>query len=172
MMATNTAPVVGVFQERAAAERAVEELRRAGFGPDQIGVVVRDTTESATPRVDADVAPETGAAVGAVTGGVLGTVLGVAVALTLPGVGAALAAGILAGALGGATVGITSGGLVGALIGMGVSEEEAQHYEREFHTGRTLVTVRANGRAGEAAAVLERCGAFPRDAVVQALSSV
>jgi hypothetical protein len=72
----------------------------------------------------------------------------------------ALAAGIFAGLLGGATLGITTGGLVGALIGMGVPEEEAHHYESEFHAGRTLVTVQA-----EAASILSRCGAFARAAV-------
>lgn len=162
MTTTKTPPVVGVFEDHAAAERAVDELRRAGFSPDQIGVIVRHTDRAAEPQVEADTEPETGAAVGAVTGGVLGSLLGVAVALAIPGVGTALAAGILAGLLGGATLGITTGGLIGALVGLGLSEEEAQHYESEFHAGRTLVTVQADGRHAEAAAILSRCGAFFR----------
>jgi hypothetical protein len=165
VVASKTPPVVGVFEDHAAAERAVEALRRAGFGQEQIGVVVRHGDAQAAPRVEADTEPETGAAVGAVTGGVLGSLLGVAVALTLPGVGAAMAAGILAGILGGATLGITGGGLVGALIGLGLSEEEARHYEREFHAGRTLVTVQADGRHADAAAILSQCGAFARQTV-------
>jgi len=79
-------------------------------------------------------------------------------------VGTALAAGLLAGVLGGATLGITTGGLVGAMIGLGVSEEEARHYESEFHAGRTLVTVQADGRHAEAAGILTRCGAYSRQA--------
>jgi len=163
-MVTKTAPVIGAFADDRAAERAVVELRRAGFRQDQIGVIVRDRSAEAKPHVNADVGPETGAAVGAVTGGVAGGLLGVAVALTLPGVGTALAAGILAGLLGGATLGITSGGLVGGLIGMGLSEEEARHYEREFLLGRTLVTVQPESREAEATAILTRCGAFARTA--------
>ncbi len=162
MTSSKPPPVVGVFEDRRSAEKAVEELHRAGFHNDQIGVVVRDGEAADQPVVEADVHAEEGAAVGAVTGGVLGTLLGVGIALSLPGVGSLLAAGILAGVLGGATVGITSGGLIGALIGMGVSEEEAQHYEREFHSGRTLVTVHADGRHAEAAAILAHCGAFER----------
>jgi len=156
--------VVGIFETGAAAQHAVAELRHAGFRQDQIGVLVRDPAADAKPHVHADVQPETGAAVGAVTGGVVGGLLGGPVALTLPGVGTALAAGIFAGLLGGATVGITSGGLVGGLIGMGLSEEEAQHYEREFTLGRTLVTVQPEGRDAEAVGLLTRCGAFTRTA--------
>jgi len=170
VVATKNPPVVGVFADRAAAVRAVDELRRAGFRQDQIGVVTRDVRDTATPHVEADVGPETGAAVGAVTGGVLGSVLGVGVALAIPGVGAALAAGVLAGLLGGASLGIAGGGLVGALIGMGLSEEEAQHYEREVQSGRTLVTVRADGQHADAAAILARCGAFARESTPVASS--
>src|SRR5947209_20026131 len=109
--ATIPAPVVGVFADRAEAERAVDDLVRAGFTTDQIGVVVRGGEAAHTrPVVQADVTPEEGAAAGAVTGGVLGTLAGVGVALTIPAVGPALALGILAGVLGGATLGIAGGG--------------------------------------------------------------
>lgn len=33
--------VVGIFDDRASAEQAVEELRRAGFPEDQTGFIVR-----------------------------------------------------------------------------------------------------------------------------------
>jgi hypothetical protein len=164
MTDTKTAPLVGVFEDYRAAERAVDELRRAGFGQDQIGVIVRKVTvhEHAAdePVVEGNTDPETGAAVGAVTGGILGSLLGAAVALALPGVGVAVATGVL----GGATIGITSGGLVGGMIGMGVSESDAQRYEREFHSGRTLVTVQAGARRAEAAAILESCGTLTQTA--------
>jgi hypothetical protein len=174
MTDTKTAPLVGVFEDYKAAERAVDELRRAGFGQDQIGVIVRQVTvhERAVdePVVEGNTEPETGAAVGAVTGGILGSLLGAAVALALPGVGTAVATGILAGVLGGATVGITGGGLVGGMIGMGLSESEAQHYEREFHSGRTLVTVQAGDRGAEAVATLKSCGALTQTAAPPAVT--
>jgi hypothetical protein len=162
-MTSAQSPIVGVFEGRREAETAVGRLLQAGFRPEQVGVVLRDEPAGkGLAKVVADVAPEEGAAVGAVTGGTLGGLIGAAVAATLPGVGPALAVGILAGALGGATVGTAGGGLVGALVGLGMSHEEASYFEAEFHRGRALVSVRADGRRAEAAEILARCGAYPR----------
>ena len=162
-MPTTLPPVVCVFEDRAAAERAVAELQRAGFGTEKIGLLVRSGGPATAPTVvDADVAPEEGAAVGAVTGGTVGGLIGAGLALTIPGVGPALAVGVLAGLLGGAAAGIAGGGLLGALIGLGLAHEEAHHYHQEFQRGRTLVTVQADGRGAEAAAILARCGACQR----------
>jgi hypothetical protein len=161
-MAATPAAVIGVFESLAQAERAVAELERAGFRHEQIGLIVRHGHPAGKAVVDADVAPEEGAAVGALTGGTVGGLIGAAVALTLPGIGPALAAGVLAAVLGGATLGIASGGLVGALIGLGLSHEEAGYYEQEVQVGRALVTVRADGREAEAATILARAGAYER----------
>jgi hypothetical protein len=77
MTTTITVPLVGVFAERAQAECAVDQLRRAGFQPDQIGVVVRGAVSAGKrPVVKADVQPEEGAAAGAIAGGVLGGLAG------------------------------------------------------------------------------------------------
>jgi uncharacterized protein (TIGR02271 family) len=43
---------------------------------------------------------------------------------------------------------------------MGVPEEEARYYDQEFRSGRTLVTVKADGRYDEAQALLRRYGAY------------
>ncbi len=97
-----------------------------------------------------------GTAWGAVAGVTAGAVLGAVLSnVVLPGVGPVLVGGLLAAALG-ATAGAAGGGVLGALIGMNIPEEEARHYEREFHSGRTLVTVRADGRYDEAADILRR----------------
>jgi hypothetical protein len=42
------------------------------------------------------------------------------------------------------------------LIGMDIPEEEARHHERAFHSGRTLVAVRAGERYAEAVAILRQ----------------
>jgi hypothetical protein len=155
IMAATQPPVIGVFATRVQAEEAVQELRQAGFWPDQIGVVVRHgETLKTTPVVEGDTTPEEGASVGALSGGIIGAFLGAAVALAIPGIGPALAVGTLAGVLAGATIGVAGGGLIGGLIGLGFSEEEAKHYEQEFRSGRILVTVRADGRQTEAATIL------------------
>jgi len=46
------------------------------------------------------------------------------------------------------------------MTGLGVSEEEAQFYEKELHSGRAIVAVKAGGRACDAANVLRKHGGY------------
>src|SRR5919199_1375427 len=111
-------PLVGVFTNRADAERAVDELHRAGWSEEHGGFL------------------------GAVAAGLI------------PGIGPIVAGGVLAGLIGGAMVGGGLGAVAGALTGMGVPEAEAQSYEEDFRSGRTLVTVEAGLRRQEAYDIL------------------
>jgi hypothetical protein len=159
MTATERDTAVGVFADRTHAEMALDELHRHGFTADQIGVVIPDGSEKVeVPAVDTDQEALVweGAVAGAGTGVALGGLLGAALTMAaLPGVGAAIVGGLLAG-------GAAGGGVVGALIGLNVPEEEAHHYEREFHSGRTLVTVRAGPqRYEEAVEILRRVAELP-----------
>jgi hypothetical protein len=158
MLTSTRTTAVAVFQDRARAEQAVDELRRAGFRTDQIGFVTRDGGTIMTDATPTEVRAETGAAAGAVTGGILGALLGGVAALSIPGIGPVLAAGLLAGVLGGTAAGAWGGGLLGALIGLALPEEEARHYEEEVRGGRTLVIVQAGDRYVEAVDLLSRCG--------------
>ena len=157
MKPQGTVTAVGVFVDRTQAENAVEALRRGGFAEDQIGFLTPDasakveTPNSPNPGTKAEEGAATGAAAGAALGGVVGAALATAV---IPGIGPVIAGGLLAGALAGAVTGLAGGGILGALIGLQVPEEEARHYEREFHSGRTLVTVRTQGRYDDAIAIL------------------
>jgi hypothetical protein len=149
---------VGVFADRSQAEQAVEELHRNGFAAEQIGFLTPDApsgieTPSLPPGTKAEEGAAAGAAVGAAFGGLLGAALATAF---IPGVGPVLAGGLLAGAIGGTLTGLAGGSILGALIGLRIPEEQARHYEREFHSGRTLVTVRAGGRYEEAVTILRR----------------
>jgi hypothetical protein len=147
----------GVFDTRREAETAVEELRRAGFSNEQIGIAGSDAD---APLHDAGTRAEEGAVAGAIGGGTLGALGGVAVAAgAISPIGPAVAGGLLAGLLASTAVGAAAGGVVGALTGLGFPEEEARHYEEELAVGRPLVTVRAPGRYDEAVAILRRCGA-------------
>jgi uncharacterized protein (TIGR02271 family) len=159
MAETQRDVVVGAFEDRRDAERTVKDLHRAGFGDEQIGFAARDG-EAARGSTAGEGAGHagSGAAGGVVTGGIVGGILGALAAGLIPGIGPVIAGGILAGVLGGAAVGAAAGGLLGALMGMGVPEEEAHHYNREFESGRTIVTVRADGRADEARAIMQRHG--------------
>src|SRR5262245_37083 len=143
--------LIGVFATHKQAEQYVEELKRAGFRDDQIGVATPGPAEAAHPVEESAVG-------GALAGASFGVFAGLAVALgMIPGVGPVLVGGALAGILGGAAVGAAAGGLIGALIGLGVPEEHAREYEQHVREGRTLVVVKAVDRYGEAFDILRRC---------------
>lgn len=158
--ATATPAVVGVFDERVAAEYAVDALEQAGFTHDQIGFVIRGSDVSAGGMLSsADGAKDgRGAAAGIITGGIVGGVLATAAAVLIPPVGIAIAGGILASFFGGTIAGMAVGGILGALRGLGVSEEESKFYEQKFHEGKAIVAVKAGPRAAAAADVLSRHG--------------
>jgi uncharacterized protein (TIGR02271 family) len=155
---------VGVFQNREDAERAVEALHRAGFTDQQIGIAARDVEKREDMKTTGgtDSKAEEGGITGLVAGAGIGGVLGAAAVGLIPGIGPIIAAGALAGILGGAAAGAATGGIMGWLAGQGVPEEEAREYESEVKAGRTLVTVQADGRYDEAAAILQRSGAATR----------
>jgi hypothetical protein len=167
MATTQRDAVVGVFDDPRQANQAVAELRRAGFREEQIGLLAHDKRDAlqAPPRETGSLVGE-GAIAGAVTGAAGGALwaIGTAAAL-LPPIGPVVAGGLLASVLASAAGGAAVTGLVGALIGLGIPEEEARSYESEFQAGRALVTVRAEGRADEAYAILRHHGAFGRQAV-------
>jgi hypothetical protein len=147
---TDITAVIATFADRQRAEHYIQELRRAGFKDNEIGVMAPHAEATGSKA-------EEGAAVGALTGGTLGAFAGAVATGLIPGLGPVLAAGLLAGVLGGAAAGATAGGILGALIGLGIPEEEARRYEEEFLAGRTLVVAQAIGRGGEALAILHRC---------------
>jgi len=157
--------VVGVFHDHIQADRAVNELRKAGFREDQIGVVGRH--EGAAVTSDAASSEEgTHAGTGAVTGALAGAGLGGLVGLgilagMIPAIGPVIAGGTLAALLANAAGGAALGTLAGSLIGAGVPEEEANYYNQEFEQGRTIVTVKTDGRnSEEASAILRNNGAY------------
>ena len=161
--ASGRSTVVGVFHDRSTAEQAVEDLHRAGFTKDQIGFATHDadtrTSDAGAPGEHTEAGE--GAAKGLLGGGIVGAVLGALATGLIPGIGPVIAGGLLAGIVGGGLIGAAGGGLIGALGGsMGVPEEEANYYDQEFRAGRTIVTVKADGRYDEAQSVLRRYGAY------------
>lgn len=159
-MGSTDRAIVGVFDDRSAAERAVDALEQAGFNDQQIGFVIRGADDVRGGMItDAEGTKDgKGILTGAVTGGMLGGVLAAALSLLIPGVGPVVAGGVLAAFFGGAIAGTAVGGIFGALTGLGVSEDEARFYEREFNSGRAIVAVRAGSRGAEAADILVRAG--------------
>jgi hypothetical protein len=145
MKATGQRTVAALFDDIAAAQRAVEELRTLEIDRDQISLVTRDTRsmpEAMPGQRQKDVAGPagTGAVLGGLAGGAFGWLLGIG-AITIPGFGPVIAAGAIATAIGGAVAGAAAGGLVGALVSIGIPESEARDYERHIREGAVLVTV-------------------------------
>ncbi len=145
--------VVGLFRDRDDAEKAIRALHDAGFSEREIGIAMRDAAEQN------DISERTGATgegakKGAVSGGVVGGLAGLLGALLIPGLGPIVVAGWLGSTLVGAGIGAAAGGLIGGLIDLGVSEDEAHHFEKGVQSGGILVTVNAGGRAHEAYEIL------------------
>ena len=154
MAMTQSSIVVGVFQERAQARRAIDDLRRAGFREDEIGFLTRaDTLE---PENDQTARIATDAAEGGIIGGTVGAVA----ALLIPGFGPAIAGGILIAMLGGAAIGAAAGGVIGSLTELGVPEKEARFYQKELEAGYPIVTVKIASGHDEAVEILRRNGAY------------
>jgi hypothetical protein len=160
---------IGVFETRERAREAVSALRAAGFSDSQLGMISRDRSAAATgetsglPDDPTHSRWEEGTGIGAAAGATTGVGLGLAVAAGLiPAIGPVIAGGTLMALIASAGAGATVGTVLGGLIGLGVPEDDAQYYENEFHTGRTLVTVDAGDRYAEAASILRQYGASDR----------
>jgi hypothetical protein len=156
---------VGVFESRAAADRAVADLRAAGYKDNQIGLVHKDTTSGKTRRTDG-AGDETnageGAAIGAAAGAVGGAAVGAGIiAGVIPVIGPVLALGTLGTILANAAGGAAIAGIAGALIGWGIPEDDAKYYEGEVQAGRYLVTVDC-GTGTDARDVITRHGGYGR----------
>jgi hypothetical protein len=162
MVTQKRSTVVGVFEDRFDADRAVGQLLTAGFRQDQIGLAMTHADDvkiwsETTDENDAATYAESGAIAGILTGLGLGTLAGLGVvAGVLPVIGPAIAAGTLGVIASNAAVGAGIAGLAGALIGADITEDEAEYYDGQFKAGKTIVTVMADGRYDEALAIIRR----------------
>ncbi|MGM9920436.1 MAG: general stress protein [Bhargavaea sp.] len=139
--------VVGYYDNEQQAIDAIEDLKRQGYGSDDISVISKNNEDVEAIEDETGTQAAEGAATGAATGGVLGGLGGVLAglgALAIPGIGPIVAAGPVVAGLTGAAAGAGVGGLAGALIGMGVPEDEAERYETYFNEGKILVLVDRN----------------------------
>lgn len=165
--------VLGIFNNRADAEDAIDELRDRDYNPKDISIVMRNHDEAVemADNTGADVAG--GAATGATTGAIVGGLAGLLAAVAIPGLGAFLIGGPIAAALGltgaaastvsGAATGALAGGLLGALTGLGLSDEEARTYNDAIDRGGILLAVPA--RRGEEIEVQEVLEDFDADQI-------
>lgn len=151
--------VLGVFDNAAQAERAVDELQRKGFKKDEISIVARESTARRDTRSRGDMEAgqdlSGGIATGSAIGGIAGLLAGVG-ALAIPGIGPVVAAGPIAAALSGAV----TGGIAGGLIDWGIPEDVGQRFEQRVKEGKIVAMVRTDdNKVNEAADVLRQHGA-------------
>lgn len=156
--------VFGIFNDRFALERAVDQLKINGFRNSDISVLMQDRGETTDFAHEKNTkAPEgiaTGASTGILGGGILGWLAG-AGALAIPGIGPFVAAGPIMAAIAGAGIGGAVGGITGGLLGLGIPEYEAKRYETFVKEGGMLISVHVDDREWSAKAkeLLENCGA-------------
>lgn len=169
--------VTGIFNSRANAERAVENLRAAGIAEDHISLLAPGATDeelnAAVPTTETE-QPGTGKALGGVVGTAIGAAggmhLGAAIAsLFIPGVGPVFAAGIIGAALlgaGGAATGMAAGGAVEGEIAQGLPHDELYVYEDALRRGRSVVIAftEDEAQADAARGVLSQAGSESVDA--------
>ena len=168
---TSSHTVVGLYQGRSDAEKAVQDLVSEGFARDTVSVVAPGKTAPSsssaadTPNIGPvdELGTGTDAGTGAAIGGFAGFVAGIA-ALALPGIGPILAAGPLAAGIMGAGIGAAAGGIAGALKRHGLPDTEAARYSAAVGRGGCLVMVHTSAQqVDHAADVLERNGAVDVD---------
>lgn len=169
--------VAGIFNSRADAERAIENLRSMGIADDRLNLL---TPGESHAEVDAEVPtteteqPGMGQALGTWAGGALGVAgglhLGTVIATSLlPGVGPVLAIGLIGAALvgaGGAVAGSKVGEALEDNIAPELPHDELYVYEDALRHGKSVVIAAAGDgeQADHARTVLASAGAESIDA--------
>lgn len=153
--------VIGVFNSRGDAEKAVSQLRNKGFNTEEINIVSKDNKQGKNQNQTYDDDITDGALTGGTLGGISGLLLGAGVvasvgAMAIPGIGPIIASGPIAAAIGGAV----AGGIAGGLIDWGIPAEASQRYEQSVAQGGILAVIRtASGKVDTAAQILRQYGA-------------
>lgn len=139
---------VGLFYSRDEAEKALKDIKNAGFDMNKISLFARDADqvegiekERTGPGNEAAEGAGIGATTGTVLGGIAGLLVGIGT-LALPGIGAIVVAGeasAIGATLAGAGIGAASGALIGALTGLGIPEEHAKIYGDRVKGGSYLL---------------------------------
>lgn len=163
--------LTSTFHDRAATERAIDDLTSANIPRDDISVVMSNDTRNRYFNNEENVHGANianGAAGGGVLGGSLGAIaggflIGGTIAVATGGLAAPfLIAGPIAGALAGGGAGAAVGSIIGALVGAGIPEAQASAIENEVKHGGVILAVRTDdARIAIARAVLARDGGIP-----------
>ena len=129
---------VGVFQDAAWAEKGLKALAQAGFVPESLTVLVKDSADA---------------------GALFTRTFGAAAdRLELPAVGTVLARGPLVEALQGASRDLKKLGLSGTMRRVGFQAHDGRIFDTLTGRGGVLVAIQSEPRAAEALALLHSYG--------------
>lgn len=154
--------LVGVFEDRYEAQKAVDDLRQAGFAEGDVDFALRGEEAVAGGMItDAPLTRDgRGALKGILGGGLAGIFVAAVASIFVPDATPLVDMGLVGSIVGFGAAGAAIGGIFGAMFGLGVSEHEAKVYDKEFQAGKAIVTVAAPAaRSIEARLILRRHGA-------------
>lgn len=129
---------VAVFQDATWAQKGLDALKRAGFPPESLTILAKESTE-----------------VAALIEGVFGKA---GERLELPNLGTVVANGPLVEALGATTSELSQAGLAGTFRRVGFQPHDGRIFETLTGRGGVLVAVRSEPRAADALAVFHSYG--------------
>jgi hypothetical protein len=138
------------------AERTIEELRRAGFPEDEIGIIGHVGPEETVPTPREMHHPEENALTGFLRGGIMGGAIGALVIVAIPGMSEVTGLGRWFEILGGAVLGAVAGGVLIAFASFLFARATTRYFAEELEKGRFIVTVKNPQRKEEALSVLRR----------------
>src|SRR5438128_7291899 len=134
--------VMALFSDYASAEAAARDARQLGIPREDLSVVASNHQLEGTIANNAHASPgseiEDSRAAGRM-GEIIGTLVA-AIAAGVPGTGAIVAAGPLSAELG-EVAGHVAGDLSSILVKAGLSDEEADDWQRRIHAGAVLLGV-------------------------------
>mgnify|MGYP006274065167 CR=1 FL=1 len=164
-----TQMIIGIFEDAATVNKAVDGLRDHGYDDESIGVIAAEAVVGEDVDVNERTRVPEGAAIGAGAGGAAA-----ALAVGLTSVGAVatggvglVAAGPVVAALAGAGAGAAGGGLLGTLVGLGLREDEARVVDEEVEEGAIIIATEPIEGKADPKAVFSKAGAkrvFAREA--------
>ena len=125
--------VIGVFDDEAQAQRALQALKAEGLAEGEVSLAHDDEGNISSSSDD-------GIGTGVLAGGAIGGIGGFLISagmLALPGIGLLAASTPVMGAIGGAL----AGGVAGGLIDRGISPSDSENYENHVREGKPLIFV-------------------------------
>jgi hypothetical protein len=150
--------VAATFDDRSAAQTAVDELRGVGIDDERIGLALREGSARAFER-DAEVDAAHDTEIGVAAGAAIGFFTGMSIAaLTLVPGGLIGLGGVLAVGAGTTLGGGMLGGYAGLAVGNRAFDEREDLMDVPLEPGQTLVAVCSHGDPASVESIMERHG--------------